>query len=290
MTNPMPVIVGVPRSGTTMLRLMLDSHSDLAIPPETGFLGLPFSNTETVTRKLFFDQITHFPTTAPNWSDFGIDNQEFWQGLSILDPFDLSSGFRCFYQMYADRFQKRRWGDKTPGHLYSMTTIQGRLPEAHFVHLIRDGRDVALSLQPLWFAPTNEIRGLANFWAHGIRQAREQAGRLNHYLEVRYEELVQSPETTLRRICQFLNLPFEAGMVEFHKRAPDRLSEHQSRVANDGTVLVTREQRLTNQSMTFNPANRTRVFDWKNKMSAGQRNEFQTIAGEMLHQLQYETD
>ena len=78
--SPMPIIVGSPRSGTTLLRFMLDAHPDLAIPPETGFLPTiqTLTGTDDSLRQLFHETITSFPPEAPGWSDFGIAVEEFW--------------------------------------------------------------------------------------------------------------------------------------------------------------------------------------------------------------------
>ena len=73
-----------------------------------------------------------------------------------LQPFSADAGLRAFYAPYAERFSKKIVGDKTPLYILHMSRIQRCLPEARFIHLIRDGRDVALSYRGLWFGPGNE--------------------------------------------------------------------------------------------------------------------------------------
>ena len=94
------------------------------------------------------------------------------------------------------------------------------LPEAHVVHLIRDGRDVALSLRATWFAPAEDLAALARHWAEQIRSARRQVAGRDCYTEVRYEDLVAEPEETLRRICADLDLDFDPAMLELPPRRP----------------------------------------------------------------------
>jgi hypothetical protein len=111
----MPIVVGAPRSGTTLLRFMLDAHPDLAIPPETGFLALAErlgGARAPDTRQRFFDEITRFPPEAPAWSDFGVDPGQFRAALDEIEPFHIAGGFRAFYRLYAGKFGKARWGDK----------------------------------------------------------------------------------------------------------------------------------------------------------------------------------
>ena len=145
----MPIIVGSPRSGTTLLRLMLDSHPDMAIPPETGFLtiGPDLALVEKDPRRHFAQSLINFPPDAPGWSDFRISEEDFTAKIEALEPFTVADGFRCFYQLYAERFGKVRWGDKTPLYLLNMPMIESLLPEAHFIHIVRDGRDCAASLR-----------------------------------------------------------------------------------------------------------------------------------------------
>ena len=156
----MPIIVGSPRSGTTLLRLMLDSQPTLAIPPETGFLCV--SQTPHVSddelRESFFSSVVNFPVEAPNWPDFEISTELFWQTLTRIKPFNISEAYRSFYRLYADRFGKRRWGDKTPLYCKCMDAIREILPECRFIHIIRDGRDAALSLRKMRFSRARRSR------------------------------------------------------------------------------------------------------------------------------------
>ena len=115
---PMPFIVGSARSGTTLLRFMLDAHSELAIPPETGFFTTisKLKGSGEKLRDMFFRAIVNYPETAPSWPDFEIPQETFQQALTEIEPFNISDGYRAFYRLYAARLGKSRWGDKTPIH------------------------------------------------------------------------------------------------------------------------------------------------------------------------------
>src|ERR1700749_1142202 len=114
--HPMPFIVGSPRSGTTLLRFMLDAHPELAIPPETGFLtlGPKLKGRGDKLRERFFQEVVNYPKSSPNWPDFEIPEGTFRAALAEINPFTVSDGYRAFYRLYAARFGKARWGDKTP--------------------------------------------------------------------------------------------------------------------------------------------------------------------------------
>lgn len=287
---PMPFIVGAPRSGTTLLRFMLDAHSDLAIPPETGFV-VPCAELASQGGSLeqdLVETILHFPPDAPAWGDFQIPAADFRARIGQLRPLTAAAGVRAFYELYAARFGKRRWGDKTPLYCQHLLAIEGLLPEAHFVHLIRDGRDAALSLRPLWFSPGNDIKTLGAYWRQAVSAGRTQGARCRHYLEVRYKDVVLRTEETLGKICDFLELPFEPAMLRYFERSPERLQEHRERTRTDGQILVTRERRLLQQRQTTQPPDASRISAWKQSMSREEQMQFAAIAGDLLRELGYE--
>ena len=289
--QPMPIIIGAPRSGTTLLRFMLDSHPELAIPPETGFLSLgpQFSSRGAALREEFFLAVTSFPPDAPGWSDFQISKDLFWRELLDLDPFTVSGGYRTFYRLYASRFGKQRWGDKTPGYCYYMGSIEAILPEAHFIHIIRDGRDASLSLRRMWFSPGWGIETQAAYWSDFVLTARRQATQCGHYMEVRYEELIWKTRETLVQICEFLDLVYDDAMLSYYERSPKRLQEHRGRSGSDGSVVLTQEQRFCQQQSTTEPPDPNRVFGWRLAMSIGEQGRFEAVAGDLLRELGYET-
>ena len=288
-SQPLPVIVGSPRSGTTLLRFMLDSHPEMAIPPETGFLlvGEQLTGAGDTLCEQFLDAVTSYPPEAPGWQDFGIPREEFAERLADIRPFSVADGFRLFYRMYAARFQKPRGGDKTPLYCRHLLSIQRVLPEARFVHIIRDGRDAAVSLRQRWFSPGHDIETQARYWLDNVLSARRHAAECRHYLELRYEDLVRTPEHTLRRICDFVDLPFHPLILSYHERAPDRLREHLSRLRPDGSVVVTQAERLQQQAATCNPPDVSRIGLWKQFLPRDECRRFEAVAGELLRELGY---
>ena len=281
---PAPFIVGTGRSGTTLLRMMLDSHPALAIPAETHFIPRVVANHEAASdpRASFIQTLASYP----KWPDFVTDISELEHRVNQIRPFDLAHAFRAFYMLHAERFGKQRWGDKTPRYLQQMQLIQRVLPDARFIHLIRDARDVALSVKGLWFGP-NSISEIAQWWAAGIRQARRQAKELNYYLEVRYEDLVCNTESTLRKICAFIDLPWHAAMLDYHQTAHKRLEAFQS-VTPDGKTVIDADKRRDIHRLTNKPPQASRVGRWRTEMSVPDRQHMEASAGGLLEKLGYE--
>ena len=244
----MPLIVGSPRSGTTLLRLMLDSHSELTIP-ETGFLvlGPKLRGAGDRLRERFFHAVINYPQPFCAWPDFEIPEAAFWEALTEISPFNISEGFRAFYRLYAARLGKPRWGDKTPLYCKELNTIRQVLPEARFIHLIRDGRDSALSLRRMWFSPGWQIETQAAYWRKNILLARRAGLGRPDYMEVRYEDLILSAGVTLERICAFAGLNYEDDMLTYYAR-PDRLEANTKVVCERRYSILTREERLRQQS------------------------------------------
>jgi glycosyltransferase involved in cell wall biosynthesis len=282
---PAPFIVGMGRSGTTLLRLMLDAHPDLAIPPETHFIpsAIKACRKSPEPREAFLQALTSYPM----WEDHHIDIKLLRQKITAIEPFDLGDALRTFYRLYAERFNKPRWGDKS-AYLPVMCLVQELLPEARFVHIIRDGRDVALSIKDLWWGP-NSVKEAAKWWVSGIERARNQAPHLRWYLEVRYEDLVLDTESTLRRICDFIDLPWDETMLEYDKRAGERLAELTSIVDPNTGRITTAEERRSIHSLLSKPPEAIRVGRWKIEMTDSDQERFKRAAGEMLRELGYDT-
>jgi hypothetical protein len=286
---PAPFIVGVNRSGTTLLRLMLDSHPQLTIPPETHFVPemIRLARRQNTTRK----RLLRAATDHPRWGDFGLDEELLLARLQEVKPLNPTDAIRVFYDLYAEKEGKPRWGDKTPRYMRAMPRIERALPEARFIHLIRDGRDVALSQAERALegeAPT--LTEVAERWRRRIETARVHAADLDSYLEVRYEDLVGEPELALREVCEFLELPYDAAMLDYHQRAAARLTEMDRDLGTgeDGPVR-TGDQRLAGHAMTSEPPTTERSGRWRQEMSAADEAEFERVAGALLAELGYET-
>src|SRR5687768_7636126 len=114
-----------------------------------------------------------------------------------------------------------------------MRKIESALPEARFVHVIRDGRDVALSIRDR-ATKEHPIDRIAERWVRRITRAREQAKRLAHYKEIRYESLILETEPTLREVLEFLEFPWDDGILDYHQHSAQRLEEMKRELPDQG--------------------------------------------------------
>ena len=281
---PAVFLVGVARSGTTLLRLMLDAHPELAIPPETHFIPQVIrACKEPEPHSAAFEAIT----THRRWPDFGLDAGELRSAFERHPRLTAGDALREFYGLYASRHGKRRWGDKSTNYVRKMRPISRNLPEARFVHLIRDGRDVALSLSAVHFGP-DSIAGAAEKWRDEIAKARRQGPRIGHYTEVRYEDLVADPAPVLRRICDAVELPWDDAMLAYRDRAGERIGEIVRDLDRDEGEGVSAEVRARHQANVSEPLRSDRAARWRAEMDPGDLAAFEEIAGETLDELGYE--
>jgi hypothetical protein len=285
---PFPVVVGCPRSGTSLLAVMLDSHPLLAVPPETAFLphvAALFGDLATARRR-FFEIVTTDRITVSNWADFGLDAEALRRRLEAIEPFTVAAGLRAFYAMYAEGEGKPRAGEKTPGYVFLMPQIAALLPEAHFIHVIRDPGDTALSWRKTWFAPGQNYRSLGEGWRKHVEAGRGARDLLPRYLEVRFEDLVRRPERELQRLCDYLSLPWAPAMLEYGEQGAARIERLQGRRHAMGPVISREERTRIHANLTRAPdANRIDV--WRLEMTAEERRDLEAAAGPLVRELGY---
>jgi hypothetical protein len=282
-----PFVVGLTRSGTTLLRMMLDAHRELTIPPETHFVP----DLIKAARDGDADAMLAALTDNRTWGDFGIEPDEMRSRLELVDTGDAAAAVRAFFTTYAAKQGKPRWGDKTPAYMLSVQRIGRTLPESRFIHLIRDGRDVALSQKSRALNEQPPPAEQAARWVKRITKSREQAQALKgaRYVEARYEDLVREPEITLRRICEFIELDWDAGMLTYHERAAERLTEMAGGLRAEGTHAEQEAgYRIDNHAPTTKPPDPSKLDKWRREMSPEDVRAYEGVAGDLLAELGYE--
>jgi hypothetical protein len=211
-------IVGAGRSGTTLLRLILCGHSRLHVAPETWFIRDLLARLPVAGRlcpaqvRDALDMITsHY-----RWPDLAIPEAAFREAAAGLPAPDLRAIIDLVYRRVAVAAGKPRIGDKTPVYVQCLPGLVALYPDAKFIHMLRDGRDVALSyINAGW--PYRCYQGDGFEWTQAVRAARGFSGR-GQMLELRYEALMTSPEAEIRRVCAFLGEPYETQMLQIGMR------------------------------------------------------------------------
>jgi len=234
-------VMACPRSGTTLLALMLHAHSRIAVPPETRFMMRVYRQQRGIgdlavaaNRERLADMITHRSTRFP---DLGLSRPVTRQAI-IDGPPTVGSALGIVFRSYAERFGKQRWGDKRPQHHRSVVAIRAMFPDAKFIHIVRDGRDCVASLKQVPWWTKDSIHAMA-LWTAAIDRGRRSGQRLGPgcYLELRYEDLVADPEGEIRKVCDFLGEEFEPAMLEPHKVVAQAVPERKTWHGNTGSAI-----------------------------------------------------
>jgi hypothetical protein len=273
--GPPLFIVGAARSGTTLVRVLLNRHPDLAIPGESHFIPDLWRRRHAYGKAGRIEDIDVWVrdmAKQPWFRSWGVPVQDLERGLSeALSP-TFSDGVRAVYQAFAELQGKRRWGDKTPEYVNDLLLLASLFPDALFVHVLRDGRDVALSVVELGRLHRSAATA-ALFWRRQVSNGRRAGAVIGpgRYMELAYESLVDDPERELRGLCHFLGLPFDRAMLDHDTQAlesiPPRIRYMHSRIA----LPPTRGLR-----------------DWTRQMAAHDVAEFETIGGRELLKTGYQ--
>ena len=285
---PVPFIVGVGRSGTTMLRLMLDAHPDLAIPPETHFVP---DLIDAIAAGATPEQAAETMTAVRQWGDLHTDPADVVARWERLDRFEPGPALRAFYAIYAERRGKPRYGEKTPAYVRNMIKIEGAMPEARFIHVIRDGRDVALSRWKRTLgdkdpAPASQV---AETWRGGSAAPDGTAARSPTTSSCATRTSSPTPSRTCGRSPSFSSCPGTPAMLTYYEHAAERMAEMARDLpATDGKPTRPGEERMQAHAMTQQPPDPGAMYRWKEKMSPADVAAFDAAAGELLADLGYE--
>jgi len=210
-------LVGEGRSGTTLLSSILNRHPRLCVTPETHFFrllhGYP-GGTEAFARDwpASLEWMVARMEPTPDWQP---DAQRWLEALSPGERRRYPGHARLFLAI-GDEFAQARgkfeWIEKTPPHIRFLPWLRARFPDAPIIHLVRDGRDVAESLSRMAWSRLDRDAHLLR-WAWRVGRARRQLTGDPRACSLRYEDLVEAPEETVTRLCDFLGLDYHPDML-----------------------------------------------------------------------------
>lgn len=283
--NPFLFTCGVPRSGTTLLQRMLNNHPDLAVANDSHFIprALELTDKSLVNLAKSGQAIPLTSALANNLRTYhrfyrlGISDKEFDTIREQSNTYQqLVAGL---YDCFAKHEGKRLAGEKTPDYLRRMSLLHGLFPNAKLIHLVRDGRNVALSLLQ-WATPKkgpgrialwekSPIAVSALWWRWMVMESRTQAAAIDpaYRMEIGYEKLVSNPEENMREACKFLGLDFSREMIDYHK----------GKTKTDKGLSAKKAWRAPQAGLR----------DWRTTMAPEQIELFEALAGDALEAFGY---
>lgn len=278
MQNNRPIfIVGAARSGTTLLQYMLRSHPRISLPTGESQFIIPLQRTaETFGDLCYLSNIRGVLKKMyhmnPEFLDANLHGMRF--DIDTLAAELYTKGCDTIPKIIEGLFAKNargegkpRWGDKTPYYVFHMQTLLDMFPTSQFIHIIRDGRDCALSMfsRKHDFGVYNTYFA-AKFWRHFVDAGQQTGLQLpsDTYMEFRYEDLLSDPRGVVKKICTFLGEPYSECVVNFNR----------STEAGKTPLLQ-------------KPLQRNNFEKWRRLMTPIQIRMFESAAGETLRRNGY---
>jgi hypothetical protein len=276
--NPYVFVVGCPRSGTTLLQRMLDHHPLLAVANDSHFIpkaveDLPLDADPPLTSELVEWVRTYRRFYRLRLPDEAVDE-------AAAEARSYSEFVAAIYTRYARAHGKGLAGEKTPDYVRCLPRLHALFPWVRSIHIIRDGREVALSAlewardgkgpSKLSMWGEEPVAVCALWWGWQVRTGRYDGARLGatRYREVRYDDLVEHPEARLRELAEFLDLPDAPEMAAYH------------------VGMTSHRPGLSAKKAWLPPTAGLR--NWHSDLSPRDRALFEALAGDLLAELGYE--
>jgi hypothetical protein len=214
-------VVGMPRSGTTLLSSLLDAHPSISIAPEIHYFTQHWPRCEAAFQPggSGAHRLVDALLETPEFNDLAFDESD---RLAVHDLVPSTGAghaevYLAFLRVYAARHAKSVLGEKTPAYLLRVPTLSSLFPAARFLCIVRDPRDVSLSWRTAGWRGTAAYHALV--WRHFYRTALQHRADLGEaFLMIRYEDLLTDPAGVLTRCCRHAGVEFEPGMLAFHER------------------------------------------------------------------------
>ena len=282
-------IIGNPRSGTTLLRLMLTCHRNIVIPPECSFAVWwyqKYRNWNSESAKQNLDAFLDDLFGSKKIETWNLNRELLRETLSEKEPESYSDLVSLIYEKFAMQQKEtfKRLGDKNNYYLNHIETIFELFSDVQFIHIVRDGRDIACSYKKLAvskfdskYAPQlpTEISEIAREWINNLKKIKKSFQTIgwDKVIEIRYEDLVTESEKTLRNICSFLNEEYDPSMSDFY-------------LLNMEKELEPREL-MQWKGKTLEKPTRSEVEKYQIELTLPEIKEFEIIAEELLAHYRY---
>lgn len=281
MANPYLFIVGCPRSGTTLFRHIVDAHPQMTITPEAHWIPRFFEERRGLSREgMVTPELIRHLLENPKFAHFRICRDDLLTLMSNGQPMSYATFVTGIFDLYGKAQGKALVGNKTPDSARRIRTLHTLWPEVRFVHLIRDGRDVALSFmnwskvlqkKPGNFSTWKEdpVSTAALWWELNVRCGRRASEWLppELYYEILYESLIANPAEECAALCDFLEIPYDDVMLRFHE---GRNGNRADMAADPAWQPITPGLR-----------------NWRSQMTAEDVERFEAVVGELLDELGY---
>lgn len=260
-------VVGAPRSGTTLLAAMLAAHSRLSCGPETRFFHFLAKTDPAYLLASWPENAVDFLYSIvliePVPDHYGVSREEIYAYLADQQP-GVQAILMALTKQLMHRASKQRWVEKSPEHLRVIGEVREYFPKAPIIRILRDPRDVALSLIRTPWAPQDYLDALM-YWRKYDDQSQSFFQTDENCFSLHYEDLVLDPQRELRQLCAFIGEGFEVEMLNTTAAA--------ARVATAGEPW---------KNHVYQPIDESRTQVWKRELDMDQNRISESLVGDRL--------
>ncbi|MEE9422706.1 MAG: sulfotransferase [Gammaproteobacteria bacterium] len=272
MNNPI-FIFGSARSGTSLLSRIVNSHPNIGIPFEThlynrfypwlkfyGSLELN-KNRDRLINDILQTGVMTYWDPKPDYDEI----------IKLLKIDNFHGIVDALMNAWLKKCGKKRWGEKTPWHMYYWQEIMEGFPDAKFIFIVRDGRDASMSWKKARFGPKH-IYSLAKRWKHFHDEYEKfkKVVKPENLYELKYEDLLDTPEKITAEICTFIGEEYSDEMLAFYK-----------------TTTSYKTDKGNNKNLT-KPLIKSNKDKWKKALSQDEKRIFEAVAGDELERYGYQ--
>ncbi|HEX9993953.1 MAG TPA: sulfotransferase [Acidimicrobiales bacterium] len=269
-------VVGIVRSGTSLMSMMLSAHPAFAVAPDLHYIHhwVRRHRHLELSRPADFEEFWAAFSGNERFGYLGVDADDVRRYIEATQRFSFRGVYLSILETFAANLQKRRWGEKTPFTANHLDTLFGWFPDARVIYMLRDPRAVVSSLRKIpWLADVG-VPTHARSWATGVGRALADDGD-PRVLRVRYERLVHRPTDELARICRFLDEEYSPEMLT-------------GRPALGTWALRDREGwERTHLSAALGPVHDASVERWRRELAPGEVELIEEICGPVMQQAGY---
>nr|WP_321223004.1 sulfotransferase [uncultured Psychroserpens sp.] len=283
-------ILANPRSGSSLLRLMLNSHSQITVPPECGFLlwlepKYRLWSVENLNDK-DIEQFVEDVQSSRKFETWQIKNQTIIDVIKNKQPENYVTLAQCVYLSYAKNQVKSPAliGDKNNYYINHLLELGEVIPNSYVIHLVRDGRDIVQSYREINKISSDykykpnlpySIQDIATQWHENNLNIFNFYRDNTNYIFIKYENLLKHPKEVLSEILDHFNLKFEDKMLEFYKE--------------NALKQIEPKETLAWKLKTLKPLDKSNIGIYKEKLNATEIKEFNVLAEKSLKLFGYDT-
>ena len=279
-------IIGSPRSGTTLLRLLLTCHNSIVVPPEGGFVVWLYSKYKKFDINTDINEFVDDVLNCKKMEFWKLDKNGLIEYLKVHCPSNYADAVSCIYFYYGltHDYKCTRWGDKNNFYIHYIRELHQLFPDAYFIHIIRDVRNVVCSYLRInkekydsKYAPNfpKDIEKISQLWKNDIDNIHEQSKVIKdgNFIEIRLRDLLTNTVHELTNLCKSIGEEFDPNMLNYY------LVNRKNKLIPDGLAEW--------KKMNFEPISCEKLDEYKTFLTSSQITTIESFTNDVLQKYNF---